>query len=460
MNQSAPDLLKDPPGRLIPMIAVPASIGFVMAMLFNAVDAFYAARLSETAIADFARAVPFYFAVLAIGTGFGRAGTALVGAQAGAGNPERAARVAWAAAAVGGLFAVVLGVVAAALAPRLLEMLSSDVAISTASLDYSRIILLGAPVIVIPMCLSGALIAQGDTIALRNMQAIGLALNIVIDPLLMYGVGPLPEMGVGGLAASTVAIQGIAIGYMYRRLLRSGIGEYFRTARLVRSLTAEYRPVLTQGVPGFVDQITIAVGLFMITWFFAGYGDSSVGAYGLASRVEQLFVVIGFGFNMAAMVLFGVGLGARVRDRLTQVVRWAASRIGIASVVLTAAVWILAPTLASIFTSDPELQGLSSTLIRILAFGLPAHALGSLFASLLAGLQRPFVATAISAARLVLVPAVALSAVRASGGSFNASAWAIALSGIVPAAIGWFVVNRSICEVATERVEPAAREMV
>jgi Na+-driven multidrug efflux pump len=444
---AADDLLIDAPGPAIKRMAIPACIGFVLSMSFNAVDAVYASHYSTDGIASFSTAVPFYFAVLALGTGFGRATTALAGARLGAGEPDGAARTIFAACWVGAAAAGAVGAVAFIVAEPALGWLGGGATPHSDAVTYARTISLGAPAVIVPMCIAGGLIAQGDTLALRNVHALALALNVGLNPLAMYGVGPLPRLGVGGLAVTTVTIQIVAGVFLLRRLLRSQLGTHLRRMRrtVERSVASQ---VVTQGLPGVADQMAVAAGIAIITRSLAGIGPEAVSAYGLGSRIEQLVIVVGFGFNMGSMVLIGIAFGARDSGRVKQVIAWSSRTVLSLSVGLAAVVWVAATPLAGVLAPDPDLAEATATLLRLIVLGFPAHALGSLLSSSLVGLQRPSTALGLSAIRLVLAPAVALTAVRVAGGGFDASIAALAVSGVIPVAIAWRVVRSAVRDVS------------
>ena len=188
------------------------------------------------------------------------------------------------------------------------------------SMAYIRPIILGVVFFSLNYSFNAVLVSTGDTRSYRNVLMAGALLNAVLDPWFLFGGLGLPALGIAGVGWATTLIQGLASLYLGRQALRTGLIGFDRLS--------EYRPrikafldIARQGVPASLNMMTVAVGIFIITYFLSMFGQDAVAAYGTATRIEQIFLMPFAGLNTATLTLVAQNNGAGRIDRVREVVR-------------------------------------------------------------------------------------------------------------------------------------------
>lgn len=350
-------LTTDPISQLTWRIAVPMSIGMFFNTMFNVVDTLCAGWLGTEALAALSLSFPIFFIVIAVGSGLSQGTTALMANALGAGDPADARRI----LAQSLIFTVGAGLVLSLLgwfaAPSLFRLLGAEEGGYLAtSLAYMNVTLAGGVFYLIPMVMNSALAAQGETRVYRNFLFAGFVANLALNPIFMWGFAGVPAMGVAGIALATVFVQIGGMVYLGSRLL---------SIDLVHGITpADFRPhgqlllrIAAHAVPAGLNMLTVALGIFVITWFVKHFGKEAVAAIGIATRIEQIVLMPAIGLNVAVLSIVGqnhgAGLTARVREAWITNVKYGALLM-IAGGLL---VLFLREPAMRIFTADPTVIG-------------------------------------------------------------------------------------------------------
>lgn len=399
----AGDLTTAPIPALVRRLAVPAAVGFFFNTMFNVVDTWFAGRLSTEALAALSLSFPVFFLLVAVGGGFATGTTALIGQALGAGDRRRASLV----AAQGVVLSCGLGLAVSALgylvAPALYRALGADGAYLQTCLQYMRVIMAGGVLIFGVHMLNAVLNAQGDTRTFRDALIMACLLNIVLDPWLMFGGLGVPPLGVAGLALATVVAQSFSVSLMARRAWRSGL--------LHRSSGARWRPdravlaaIARQGLPAGGSMLTMALGVFVITWFLGGFSREAVAAYGVATRIEQILLLPAIGLNVATLALAAQNGGARRFDRVRQAVRTALAAGAVLTIGGGLVLLLAARPLMDAFTDDAAVIGVGVQYLRVAALVEFAYVILFINTSALQGLKRPVLALWLGLGRQVVAP--------------------------------------------------------
>ncbi len=434
----------DPIPRLVRDLAVPASVGFLFNTLFNVVDTWWAGRISTEAQAALSLSFPVFFILIATGSGISQGVTALISHALGARNPAQARRFAAQAAVLGVLLGFVLAALGWAVAPSLFRLLGAEAAYLDLCLAYMNTVLGGSVFFLLQSILNSGIQAQGDTRTYRNVLIAGCLLNALLDPWFLYGGAGLPPLGLRGIALSTVLITAGGAVYLAR---------VFRRSELGRSLTAaDFRPsagdlaaILRQGVPASLNMMTVALGIFVITWFISRFTPHAVAAYGIATRIEQILLLPTIGLNIATLTLTGHNFGAGRLDRVAETwrtsVRYGLLLMGLGGVVLLAG----ARPLMGAFSADQEVVATGAAYLRVAAFTLGAYVILYQTVFMLQGLKRPLFALWIGIARQALAPLVAFPLLAFVAGLGLHGIWiGIAAVNWAAAAVAWFYGRRML----------------
>jgi len=400
-------LTSDPLPGLLRAIAIPAGTGLLFQTLFNIVDSFWAGFVSTAALTALGASFPVFFLVIVLSVGIGMAATALIANCLGREDQEGGRRLFGQAVfltLVGGVIVALYGLFA--IRP-LLRFLGTSGESLDAGVDYLLPIMLLSVVFLLNQTLNGWLTAQGDSRSFRNALALGCALNVVLDPLLMFGAFGVPGLGVLGIAIATVLIQAMQLVYLVHRARRSPMGLRLRLAD-IRPDPKVLRDFLRQAVPVTVSIGATGFGLFCITWFMGRHGEAAIAAYGIGLRIEQLVMLPMIGLNTAALTLVGQNHGAgrpdRVRETARLVMLHGAAVMALGAVV----VWLTRAHLIGIFSDDPDVVRLGAAYLGFAVFNFNAYAILILGGGILQGMRLPLYAMGVALFRHVFGPLVVL----------------------------------------------------
>jgi len=370
-------------------LAVPAAIGMVFSTIYNVVDVFFAGMLGTTAQAGLTIAFQCFFIFVTIGFGLGSAMTALVGHAIGGKRDSEARHM----AAQGLGFSVIasVGLVGLAFAggPALIAFISASDSYRAAGTAYFLVLLFSLPSFVMAYGLNGILQAQGDTKSMQFALIGACFANIGLNPLLVFGVpGLWAGVGFNGIATATVISQTGVLAFILWRLWHSGIFRGCQAASFVPDL-ALYRQILGQLIPTSFTMLVMFAAGFIVQIYLKSFGVAAVAAYGVALRVEQLFLLPVFGLTGALLPIaaqnFGAGQPDRVRAALFTCWKFGWLFMLIACPIL----FVAAKGLMRVFTDDPAVVEIGVRYLHIDGFILPIYMMLFAINSFLQALKKP-----------------------------------------------------------------------
>lgn len=397
------ELLHQPIPGLIRKLAVPTSVGYFFNTMFNVVDTFYGGRVSTEALAALSLSFPVFFLIIAIGAGISTGATALIGHALGSGEREQARHLAGQTLSFGVVHGVLVAAIGVLAAPYLFSLLGARGAVLDLALRYMGTIFTGSIFFLVNYVLNSILNAVGDSRSFRNFLVAGFFLNLIFDPWFLYGGLGIPPMGLPGIAWATVAVQAIGNCYLIYRVRHSGMLEGFRWRELLPDRHA-YCQLAKQGFPSSLNMMTVATGIFVITWFVGRFGSGAVAAYGIASRIEQIALLPVMGMNTATLALVAQNSGARQLERVVLTIRTALRAGMILTGACTVAVFAGARPLMTFFTDDAQVIETGVGYLRIEAFVLMAYVILYTCVAVLQGLKRPVFPLVIGLMRQIVLP--------------------------------------------------------
>ncbi len=397
------DFTTAPIPALIRRIAVPASVGFIFNTLFNVVDTYYGGKISTASLAAMGLTFPVFFIILAMGVGMGTGTTALISQSLGAGQNEEAEKYGFQAVTFSIINSIFLTVIGLAIAPFLFRILGASDEYLDISVKYMNTILSGTVFFLINSILNSLLTARGDTKTYRNYLIFGFVLNLILDPWFIYGGLGFPALGICGIGYSTVLIQFIGAIYMVfitRKL------KIFGNAKFKDFIPHRkyFSDLFAQGFPASLNMLTVAIGIFVITYFASQFGKEAVAAYGIATRIEQIALLPTIGLNIAALTLAGQNMGANRPERVFE--SWSLNiRYGLIVISFgTIAVLLFARPLMQAFTADIHVIEIGIEYLRIAALFFFAYVFLNISVSTLQGLKKPLFAIFVGVYRQFLMP--------------------------------------------------------
>ena len=386
---NAQDLTVGPNFKHFRTLAIPMAIGMVFTTLYNVVDTFYAGMLSTEAQAGLAISFQVFFLVVALGFGLNSALSALVGKALGEKRAGQAKRIACQGISYSVIASLALAILGVFVGPKLISMISAPGEYRDAGIAYFYLLLLGTPGFLIAFGANGILGAQGDMKSMQRAQMVAFFANLVLNPLLIFGIpGVWEGIGFNGIAASTVISQTGVMLYILRQVIKSDV--------MVDAQEMVFRPrlkwiweITQQAIPTAFTMIVMMMAGFVVQYFLKGFGGSAVAAYGVGLRVEQLILLPGFGLTGALLPIVAQNYGAQNFDRVREAVAFCC-KAGIALMFVGSLVlWVAAPYLMAIFSDDPEVIRIGAQYLRVDGFILPIYLVLFAMNSLLQALQKP-----------------------------------------------------------------------
>jgi putative MATE family efflux protein len=361
--------------RGIALLAIPTVLEMAMESTFGLVDAFWVARLGSDAMAAVGLTESLIILTFSIAIGLSMAATATVARRTGEKDPEGAAIAAVQAIACGILASVVTGLLGAFFGPQLLGLMHGSPEVVRIGARYSRILLGGNLVIILLFLINGIFRGAGDAaIAMRTLWLANL-INLVLDPCLIYGVGPFPRLGVAGAAVATTI--GRSVGVLYQlSVLFGGKGRVAVARRHLRIDWPVLQRLMRVGGTAMVQYFIATASWVSLARINAAFGSAAVAAYTIALRIILFAILPSWGISSAAATLVGQNLGARRPERSERAV-WLAGGYNMVFLTLVGIVFFAcAPFLVAQFTSDPEVVPLAVTCLQYVSLGYPFYAWG------------------------------------------------------------------------------------
>jgi len=369
------DVGRLPLKQAIILLAVPMFLEMVMESVFAVVDIFFVSRLGAAAVMSVGITESLMTLVFTVAIGLSIGVTAMVARRIGEGDAEGASRTAGQAIILGALIAIVIAVVGYTQAERLLELMGTDQAAIDIGIGYTRVMMAGNVVILLLFLLNAAFRGAGDAAIAMRVLWLGNGINIVLDPCLIFGLGPFPELGVTGAAVATTIGRGTAV--LFQLWILFGGHERLRVRREHLRWDGELlaRLFKLSGTGMFQTFVGMASWIFMIR-ILAGFGAEAVAGYTIGIRIVLLAILPAWGLSNAAATLVGQGLGSGQPDRAEQAA-WMAARFNLVFLGTLGVVFVIfAPGIVSLFGGDEPTRSFAVDTLRIVSLGFFFYAFG------------------------------------------------------------------------------------
>ncbi len=362
-------------GRLIFLLAVPMVLEMAMESLFAVSDVFFVSRLGPAAVATVGLTESMMIIVYTLAMGLAIAAAAVVARRIGEHDPEAAAVATVQAIILGAAVSGTIALLGALFAADLLRLMGADADVLASGVPFARVMLGGSFTAFLLFIINATLRGAGDAAVAMRVLTLANGINIVLGPLSIFGVGPLPELGVTGAAIATTIGRGVGVVFALSRLLR-GTGHLVLRAPHLRLEPATIRRMLGMLRNGTFQVLVGSLNWIILIRIMSTFGSVAMAGYTIAIRLVIFALLPAWGLSNAAATMVGQSLGAGDPDRAEQSVRAAARYnvifLGVMAVMLLAG----ARMLVSGFTTDPAVAEVAVYGLRVIAIGFPAFAFG------------------------------------------------------------------------------------
>ena len=400
-------LTKDPIWELLRKVTIPASIGSLFQTFYNLVDTWFAGKISAQAISAIAKSFPLYFLIIAVGVGVGASTNALIGNSIGEKKINKASL--YVAQSV--IFALFVSILVAFLGINtsafFLSVMGSDVASINLSKDYLDVIFYGTAIFMVQISLNGTLNAQGDTKSYRNVLIAGFFLNIVLNPLFIFGYGFVPAFGISGLAIATVVAQSLGLFYLIYKVNSCKLRNYLKLECFIPKIQL-IKDLASQAFPIVFSMLFIGIGIFVILYFIGKFGELATAGYGAALRIEQVFLLPVIALNTAVLSIGGQNFGAKKFSRIQELyfnaLKFGSGFMTIAGLII----YFNAHFLVSLFTQNPVAIEHGEIYLKVAAMIGPIYPVFFISSGLFQAIKKPIYSLYMSILRLTAIPFIAL----------------------------------------------------
>jgi putative MATE family efflux protein len=392
---------------LIKQIAIPSSIGMFFNTMYNVVDTMYVGLISTIAITALSYSFMVFFMILSISFGLSSAITAHVGNSLGK-HKHKLAKI---FVANGITFILITSILLCTLGfiflPNIFTLLGAREEALELALQYTNVILIGMVPMLLGLGANAVLIAKGDTKSYRNTLVFGFVLNLILDPLFIYGYGIIPSFGFAGVAYATIFIQFITFIYIMFKLYKTDLFN-FQTPKMFLPDIRVYKKLAIQALPMSLNMFTMSLGTMLIMYFVSFYGYKTVAAFGIGYRVEQIILLPMLGLNTAVSAIVANNYGAKNFDRISEVITKALKYGYIMSAIGIVFLFFFGKYIIMLF--DNDLEVIETAYIYVMIESIIFFAFITLFISnsTLQGIKQPFVIPYVSLYRQIIMPFILL----------------------------------------------------
>ncbi len=420
------NLLKDTISSLIKKIAIPASVATLFQTLFNIVDTYFAGKISSEALSALAKSFPIYFILIAASVGVTVGGTSLIANSIGEKNKENVLKFFGQTIIYGIILSAVVTIIGLSFASNIFELMGSSLKVINLGLLYTDVIFSGSIIFISVVALNSLLHAEGDTKTFRNVLVLSFFLNILLNPLFIFGFGPIPAMGMTGIGVATILCQIIAFLLLLNKIKKS---------KTIKLITSKYfypnisflKKIFYQSAPISAALFMISVGNFIILAYISRFGEPSVAGYGAATRFEQILLLPVLGLNTAIISIVGQNFGAkeylRVKESYYQAIIYG-------TVIMIAAgliIFFSADKIVNIFTNDVVVINYGTIYLKISALIFPAYPIYFISNGFFMALKKSSYAMNLNIIRNVLLPIPTIFFAIYIGGSYKNFFWSYCL---------------------------------
>lgn len=369
------DYTSGPLGPAIFLLAVPMVLEMVMESLFAVSDVFWVGRLGAAAVATVGLTETMMVLVYTVAMGLGIGAAAVIARRIGERDPESAARAAMQAIVLGVVLSGAMAAGGGVFAPQLLQLMGASSDVRETGVAFARVMLGGSSTAFLLFVINSSFRAAGNPTVSMRVLWLANTINIVLGPLLVFGVGPFPKWGLTGAAVGTTIGRGVGVLYASTRLVK-GTGNLALRRRHVVVEPRTMAGLLRLSLNGTFQMLVGSLNWVALVRLMATFGSVVMSGYTIAIRLVVFALLPPWGLANAAATLVGQSLGAGNPGRAARSA-WSAARYNLVFLGLTGVVFIaLARPIVSAFTRDPDVADVAVYGLRTISAGFPFFAFG------------------------------------------------------------------------------------
>jgi len=366
------NLLKDEVSLLVRKLAVPASVGTLFQTLYTIVDTFYAGKISPEALSALSKSFPIYFLIIATSIGVTVAGTSLIGSSIGEKNEKNVLSYFGNVIIYSIIISVVVSILGFAFGEKIFLLMNSSQEVTILGLEYINVIFLGTILFILVVALNSFLHAEGDTKTYRNVLIFSFFLNIILNPIFIFGFLFIPPLGITGIGIATLIAQFVSLLVILIKILNN---------QRIKKITLDHfkakffflKNIFFQSMPIIISICGYSIASAIVFKYAGLSGEYAAAGYGAGTKIEQVVLLPILGINTAIITIIAQNFGARNILRIKETYFQAIKYAFIIMIISSFIIYFGAEMITKLFSKDLEVVEFGKLYLEISAFVLPAY---------------------------------------------------------------------------------------
>lgn len=433
MKKKRLSIITDTIPPLLIKLTLPSIVGMLGIMIFNIVDTYFIGQLGITELAAISFTFPVVIVIGSFTLGLGTGVMALFSRAVGSHDVEEEQRLATSSLILGILLSFIIGIVGWFTIEPLFSLLGADATLMPYIVTYMRIWYLGICFIVVPMIGDHVLRGLGDTVTPSFVMLTCAIVNAVLDPILIFGLGHFPKMGIAGAAIATVFARLITmVVSLYLQIFRDHLISL--KALSYRIMLEKWKKVVFLGIPNAAVKMIMPIGIGVFTAILARYGNETVAGYGVAAKIEGFVMATCYAMAITAAVFVGQNLGAHKMERVAEGIWWLKIYSILYGVLTFVVLALTGRYVGAFFNANPVVQKTVFLYLIIVPASYGFYAIIQIGTSVLNALHKPLHAGILSVVQILIINiplALLFSSLWGTIGVFSSIGLTYILAGII-----------------------------
>ncbi|MDH4124100.1 MAG: MATE family efflux transporter [Gammaproteobacteria bacterium] len=402
MDENKAKLTDGPVGRHLLAMALPVLVGIFAMMGQGLIDAWFLGRVGDRALAAYAFSFPILMIVTSVAIGLGAGTSSVVARAIGAHDLRRARRLATDSLLLSFLITVGFCIVGVLTINPLFLLLGAPPDMIPLIRGFMLILYSGVPFVVVGMVGMASMRATGDTKLPSTLMILGAVLNVVLDPIFIFGLGPIPAMGLNGAATAALLARGVIfVGALYLMRGRLDMVSFNRPDPV--ELRKSWRDILHVGIPAAGTNAIVPIATAIITALIAAFGPQAVAGFGVASRIESLVLVMYYALSAVIGPFVGQNLSAGKPERILEALRLCMWFCVFSGLTIAALLALAAGYLPTLFSDSDTVVGVAKTFLLVAPLGYAGYGMVMAINASFNGLGKPMPGVVVSLLRTILL---------------------------------------------------------